>query len=242
MPRNSSAKGVVLVDPRLVVEDKDCIATSRITRRDRFTTTTVQYGDSSRGIAGQDAQRLDQVLEYHIILGQRGEVQQPDSRQQDVLTRFKGKSPIEDARDEEYLHRIDVHQQDQTLRRHLQLDERDLVASPQVTLYAEEFLAQGFPIEDEYDVNHNTINYNDFLVNTFIYMCSITDRIKAELKNTHFYWVVGTRNWTDYYEFTSPIDENIFDPEDELISHIVTMEDQLFLGARILHVRALPAL
>ncbi|KAF5699520.1 hypothetical protein FGLOB1_11333 [Fusarium globosum] len=142
-------------------------------------------------------------------------------------------------RDEEYLHRIDVHQQDQTLRRHLQLDERDLVASPQVTLYAEEFLAQGFPTEDEYDVNHNTINYNDFLVNKFINMCSITERIKAELKKMHFYWVVGTRNWTDYYEFTSPIDENIFDPEDKLISHIVTMEEQLLLGARRLQVQVL---
>jgi len=33
---------------------------------------------------------------------------------------------------------------------------------------------------------------------------------------THFYWVVSTRNWTDYYEFISPIDKNVIYPRDKL--------------------------
>ncbi|KAF5651896.1 hypothetical protein F25303_3797 [Fusarium sp. NRRL 25303] len=51
---------------------------------------------ASSGIARRDDQRLDQVLEDHIILGQRGEVQQPGARRQNVLRTFKGKGPIED--------------------------------------------------------------------------------------------------------------------------------------------------
>lgn len=133
-------------------------------------------------------------------------------------------------RDKEQLHRIHVHQQDQALRGHLQPGEQDLGESPQATLYAEEFLVHGFPIEDEYDVNHNTINSNDFSDNTFIHIYSITDRIKVGLKKTHFDLVVSTRNWSEYYEFTSPIDESIVYPGDKLISRIVAMEDHLCLG------------
>ncbi|TVY74833.1 hypothetical protein Focb16_v005433 [Fusarium oxysporum f. sp. cubense] len=90
------------------------------------------------------------------------------------------------------------------------------------------FLFVWFLIADEYDVNHNTINWDSSTVNTFVHVWPIMDRIKVELEKMHLYWVVGTRNCTDYYESTGPIDEKIFYPEYEPIPQIAMIEDELF--------------
>ncbi|RBR22213.1 hypothetical protein FVER53590_25850 [Fusarium verticillioides] len=65
----------------------------------------------------------------------------------------------------------------------------------------------------EYHVNHNTNNWNGSTVN--------------ELEERHLYWVVGTRDCTEYCESTSPIDEKIFYLEHKPILYSIMMEDEL---------------
>ncbi|KAK2470801.1 hypothetical protein BFJ63_vAg18347 [Fusarium oxysporum f. sp. narcissi] len=51
-----------------------------------------------------------------------------------------------------------------------------------------------FLIAGEYDVSHNTTNWDGSTANTFVYVWSITDTIKVELEKRQLYWLVGMRN------------------------------------------------
>ncbi|KAF5679732.1 hypothetical protein FDENT_8630 [Fusarium denticulatum] len=65
----------------------------------------------------------------------------------------------------------------------------------------------------EYHVSHNTNNWNGYTVN--------------EPEERHLYWVVGTRDCTEYCESTSPLDEKIFYLEHKPTPYITMMEDEL---------------
>lgn len=86
-------------------------------------------------------------------------------------------------------------------------------------------------VSDDYDFNHNTINWEGSNPNTFVHLWSIMDRLKQSLEDMGLHWIVGERSYTGYYMdtgLTGPMDEKMYIPEVEPLPYIDEMDDEIF--------------